>query len=165
MGITLPGEVSYLLNMLGFMWPNTDEGKLFDKGGDWTKFATDASASHSDADSGAQHVMTQNQGRGVEAFRKSVYDGEDPVQSVAQNMSAGSAGVGACMFVMAGVVIALKIVVVVQLVLLAIQIATAIAAAVPTAGTSLTYIPIAKLIAKYAIEFAINFTVTKLMGG
>lgn len=164
MGITLPGEVSYLLNLLGFMWPNTDESQLFDKGGQWQSFANDAAGTKNTADSGIQRVLTGNQGSAMEAFRKSVGDGEDPVQDVAQKLSAGSAGVGACMYVMAGVIIALKVVVVVQLVALAIQIASAIAAAVPTAGVSMTWIPIAKIIAKLAIEVAINLAMENLMG-
>ncbi|MFX4273202.1 hypothetical protein ACQBAR_00185 [Propionibacteriaceae bacterium Y1685] len=164
MGITLPGEVSYLLNMLGFMWPNTDEGDLFSKGGEWQSFASDASGTKAGADEGIQHVLSANKGSAMEAFRKAVGEGEDPVQDVAQKLSAGSAGVGACMYVMAGVVIALKIVVVVQLVALAIQIASAIAAAVPTFGASMSWIPIAKIIAKLAIEAAINLAMEHLMG-
>lgn len=165
MGVTLPGEVSWLLNQLGFDWPNTDEGDIFAKGGDWQSFAGSAAQTASGSGDALAQVMGGNVGEAVDAFRRSMTEGEDPVQQVATSMAAGSAGVGACLYAMAGVVIALKVAVVVQLVILAAEIASAIAAAVPSAGTSLTLIPLFKIAAKLAIEFAINMVINQLMGG
>ncbi|MVA76759.1 hypothetical protein GC722_12100 [Auraticoccus sp. F435] len=164
MGVVLPGEVSYLLNMLGFTWPNVDEAQVFEKGGEWQAFASGADATARSARSGVEAVLAENQGPAMTAFRKAVAEGEDPVQSVVQDLSAGSSVVGASMYVMAGVVIALKVTVVVQLVVLAVQIASAIAAAVPTFGSSLTLIPLFKIAAKLAIELAINLALEQLMG-
>lgn len=164
MGVVLPGEVSYLLNMLGFTWPNTDEGEVFEKGGGWQQFAGEASTDRQAAQSGVDAVTAANQGPAMDAFRTAVSEGEDPVQSVVQQLAQGSAVVGASMYVMAGVIIALKIAVVVQLVVLAVQIASAIAAAAPTFGGSLTLIPLFKIAAKLAIELAINLAMEQLMG-
>ncbi|MFW6600488.1 hypothetical protein ACQBAU_00170 [Propionibacteriaceae bacterium Y2011] len=164
MGIVLPGEVAHLLNMLGFSWPNTDESDVFSKGSEWLSFAQTAAGSAQQAESAAQHVLGTNEGPAMEAFSTAFSSGEDSVQQVVQQISSGSSIVGGCMMVMAGVIIALKIVVITQLVLLAIQIASAIAAAVPTCGASLGWIPVAKIIAGRVIEFAINFALEKLMG-
>lgn len=163
MGITLPGEVSYLLNQLGYDWPNTDEEQVFTKGKDWLDFGNDANSTSSDADGAAQQVLAKNEGNAMEAFQQSFYAEEDSVQDVAKKIASGSSIVGGCMMVMAGVIIALKVVVVVQLIAAAIQIASAIAAAVPTFGASLGWIPVAKMIASKAIEFAINIALDKLM--
>lgn len=165
MGIVLPGEVSYLLEMLGFMWPNTDEEQTFAKGRDWQDFATKGAATTTDAGSGIQQVLSANEGEAMRAFRESAEGGEDPVQSVAQSMTAGSAGVGGAMYVMSGIIVALKITTVIQLVVLAAQIASAIAAAIPSAGTSMTLIPLFKIAARLAIEVAMNLAITALMGG
>lgn len=165
MGIVLPGEVSYLLEMLGFMWPNTDEEQTWSKGGEWQNFATAGAATTGEAGAGIQHVLSANEGEAMRAFRESAEGGDDPVQTVAQQMSAGSAGVGGAMYVMSGILVALKVATVIQLVALAIQIASAIAAAVPTAGASTTLIPLFKIAARLAIEVAMNVAITALMGG
>lgn len=62
-------------------------------------------------------------------------------------------------------IIALKIVFVVNLTIFAIEVASAIAAAIPTAGASMSLIPIAEIIAQRAIQFGINMGIEKLMGG
>lgn len=165
MGIVLPGEVAYLLEMLGFLWVNTDEEQTFSKGQDWQNFATSGAQCTGEADGGINHVLSANMGTAMDAFKESTSGGEDPVQTVARDMSTGSAGVGACMYVMSGIIVALKIATVVQLVLLAMEIASAIAAAVPTAGASMSLIPLFKIAARLAIEMAMNIAMTALMGG
>lgn len=165
MGVTLPNDVAYLLEMLGFMWVNTDEEQTFSKGQDWQNFANAGAGKTGEAGHGIQHVLSSNDGDAMRAFRESVEGGEDPVQTVARDMSAGSAGVGGAMYTMSGIIVALKITTVVQLVVLAVQIASAIAAAVPTAGTSMTLIPLFKIAARLAIEAAMNVTIDALMGG
>ena len=70
---------------------------------------------------------------------------------------------GIC-YLIAGAIISLKIVVIIQLVQFAITVTEAIAAAVPTAGASMSLIPIAKIAAQKAIEFALNMAVEKLLG-
>jgi hypothetical protein len=67
--------------------------------------------------------------------------------------------------VAAGVVLALKISVIVQLVMLAIQIAQAIATAVVTFGASLLEIPIFKMITSMILDQLLGFAMQALLNG
>ena len=163
MAVMLPGEVSHLLNLLGFEWPEVNEDKMFDWGGRWVSFCNEVQGPRGGADEGARTALLENRDAGMEAFKKQFYEAKDNVMEVVTDLGAASGIIGGCLFVIGGLVIALKVVVVVQLVALAIQIASAIAAAVPTAGASMAWIPVAKLIAGRAIQFAINLTIEKLL--
>lgn len=163
MAVMLPGEVSHLLNLLGFEWPEVNEDKMFDWGGRWVAFCNEVQGPRGGADQGARTALLENRDAGMEAFQKQFYQAKDNVMEVVTDLGSASGIIGGCLFVIGGLVIALKVLVVVQLVALAIQIASAIAAAVPTCGASLGWIPVAKLIAGRAIQFAINFTLEKLL--
>jgi hypothetical protein len=67
--------------------------------------------------------------------------------------------------VCAGVVVALKIAVVVQLAMLAVEIAQAIATAVPTAGASLLEIPIFKKITDILLDQALDLAINSVLNG
>lgn len=165
MAVMLPGEVSHLLNLLGFEWPEVNEDKMFQYGGRWMQFSGEIAGSHTDAGAGARTALLENRDQGMEAFSRAFHDGKDSVMQVVGDLRPASGIVGGSLFVIAGLVIALKVVVVVQLVLLAIEIAEAIAAAVPTFGASMSLIPLMELITQRAIAFAINFALEKLLGG
>lgn len=164
MAVMLPGEVSYLLNMLGFEWPEGNEDRVFDFAGDWMSFAGAIGQETSVADQAGGHVLEHNSGPAMDAFRASLDRPEGPLE-VAGKLAQASNVVGGCLLFMGGLIIALKIAFVVNLVALAIQIAQAVAAAAVTFGASLAWIPIAREICRRLIEFAINLMVEKLMAG
>lgn len=164
MAVMLPGEVSYLLNMLGFEWPEGNEDKVFEWAGDWSEFAGKIQRVVGEADGAARIALERNQGEAMTAFREAYQDLEG-VQSVARDLALAGNITGACLVLVAGAIIALKIAFVVNLVSLAIQIASAVSAAAVTFGASLAWIPVAREICRRLITLAINLALEKLLGG
>ncbi|GGP51830.1 WXG100-like domain-containing protein [Saccharothrix coeruleofusca] len=161
-GMMLPPELSGLLNTLGFNWPESDEGKLFDLGGLWSGFADRLAPAAAEADGRAQQVLSTNSGAAVEGFKAFWTDGEAPKQNLDDGATASSL-VGTGLYVCAGVVVALKIAFVVQLGMLAVQIAQAIATAVPTFGASLLEIPIFKEITSLLLDQAVDLAISQVL--
>ena len=164
MAIMLPGEVSYLLNMIGFEWPEGNEDKIFEWSGRWMSYAGEVDGSSELAKKAASHALENNVGKAMEAFN-TMFNESEGVADIAQKLGTAGYVIGGCLIAIGVAVIALKIAFVVNLISLAIQIAEAVAAAAVTFGASLAWIPIAREICKRLIEFAINFAVNKLMGG
>jgi hypothetical protein len=73
--------------------------------------------------------------------------------------------IGVGLMVCAGIVLALKINVIIQLIQLAIEIASAIAEAAATFGASLAEIPIFKMITSMIIDQLINLAMTAIVNG
>lgn len=163
MAVMLPGELAHFLQLLGFEWPEGNEDKAFAYGGAWLGMAGELANSAGSAGQAAGEVATTNHGIGIDAFRRAMDDREGPTRTAGDMALGVSVGGGIC-YLIAGAIIALKIAVIIQLVQFAITVAQAIAAAVPTAGASMSIIPIAKIIAQKAIEFAINLAIEKLLG-
>lgn len=164
MAIMLPSEVSYLLNMVGFEWPEGNEDKIFEWASDWMAYASEVDGSTRQVDNAAGHALQHNMGKAMDAFSADLSRG-DGIAEVAHKLGTAGNVLGGCLIVVAAAVIALKIAFVVNLVALAIQIAEAVAAAVATFGASLAWIPIAREIARRLIELAINLALNALMGG
>ncbi|HEY9473403.1 MAG TPA: hypothetical protein VIS06_06055 [Mycobacteriales bacterium] len=158
MGIELPGELADLLNELGYIWPKVDEEKLFQLGQHWIEFGSALRDTAQDATTIATAVWTDNTGQAIEAFRAS-WDDHDSPMSVLRDSMVAAPVIGACLFICAAVVLALKINVIVQLTILAIEIIQAIATAVVSFGASLLELPVFKKLA----DLAINFIITKAM--
>lgn len=150
--------------MLGYNWPEGDEEKLFRMGQSWVGFSGDFIAPLGDVDSHAQRVWTENQGGGIDAFRN-VWSGSDSPKTNLEDGSTAATMIGAGLFVCAGIVLALKINIIVQLISLAIEIAQAIATAVVTFGASLAEIPIFKEITSLIIDQLINLALEAILGG
>ncbi|WUU88091.1 hypothetical protein OHA34_26945 [Spirillospora sp. NBC_01491] len=163
MGMQLPGELIGLLGMLGYTWPEADETKLFEIGSTWLEFAGTVQGVASEAGSAAQQVWSGNQGQDIDAFRKA-WGEDDAPAGILQDAGTGAMAVGACFFVCAAIVLALKIQVIVQLVMLAIEIAQAVATAVVTFGASLAEIPIFKEITGMIIDLLIDQAIGALLG-
>lgn len=163
MGLQLPGELISLLGMLGYTWPEADETKLFELGSTWSSFAGRLNDIADSANAAAHRVLSENTGKEFEAFRADWSGEESAVQNL-QTAARSCLATGIGLFVAAGIVLALKINVIVQLVLLAIQIAQAIAAAPATFGASLGWVPIAKQIAGFIIEMLIDQAIGALLG-
>lgn len=164
MGLQLPGELRGLLSMLGFNWPAADEEKLFEMAQTWMNQANTIRSHVDDATNAAAQVWKGNTADTVAAFQAAWEAADSPAERL-KLAATGAQIIGAGLMVIAGVVLALKIAVIAQLVACAIQIAAAIAAAAATFGASLAQIPIAKMLAKYAIDIAIDKAVTAVLNG
>ena len=164
MAIMLPGEVSYLLNMLGFEWPEGNEDRIFDYATRWMTYAGEVGSANQLAGQAKPHALTNNSGPAMTAFQQA-FDEAEGVRDVAEKLALAGTLTGGCLLLVGVAVIALKIAFVVNLVLLAIQIAEAVAAAAATFGASLAWIPIAKEIARRLLELALNLAIEELMGG
>ncbi|MEU5876586.1 hypothetical protein [Spirillospora sp. NPDC047279] len=163
MGLQLPGELIGLLGMLGYTWPEADESKLFELGGAWMAYGGTVQGIVADADTAAQQVWSGNKGEDIDAF-KEAWSGEDAPTEMLRTAATSSMVVGGVFFLCAGVVLALKINVIVQLVILAIQIAQAIATAAVTFGASLLEIPIFKEITGMIIDVLVDQAIGALLG-
>jgi hypothetical protein len=164
MGLTLPGELVSLLQMLGYNWPESDETRLFQLAGEWTGMADRISGSVEQLNAAARTILDNNKGDSIAAFASEWEDGESAPRNIADTgQPANVIGIG--LMVAAGVVLALKIQVIVQLVLLAIQIAQAIATAVATFGASLLEIPIFKIITGIIIDQLIGMAIDAVLNG
>jgi hypothetical protein len=164
MGLQLPGELISLLSMLGYTWPEADETKLFEMGNAWIGFASSQSGPLGEADGHAQRVWMDNRGEDIDAFRN-VWAKDDSAKANLEDFTTAANIIGAGMMVCAGIVLALKINVMVQLTILAIQIAQAIATAVATFGASLAEIPIFKMITQLIIDQLIGMALEAILNG
>ncbi|GIF66124.1 hypothetical protein Ais01nite_41590 [Asanoa ishikariensis] len=164
MGLQLPGELTGLLAMLGYTWPEADEQKLFEMAQSWVTFGGGLPADLAAAHAYAQQVWTNNEGQAVQAFQAAW---SDPESFSANLDDAGVAStiVGAALMACAGIVLALKINVIVQLIMLAIQIAQAIATAAVTFGASLLEIPIFKEITGLILDQLIDLALQAVLNG
>ncbi|MET7832566.1 hypothetical protein ABZS44_07020 [Micromonospora sediminicola] len=163
MGIQLPKELAVLLNELGYLWPESDEERLFELAQAWIAFGAEADAVAVDASGAVAGLLAANEGAALEAFQRQWTDG-DSAPAVLQELGFGARAVGAALLVCAMVVLALKINVIVQLTLLAISIAQAIATAGPTFGASLLEIPIFKKLVDIAIDILIGQALEAILG-
>lgn len=163
MGLVLPAQLAGLLEELGYMWPNTDEVKLFQMGQAWMEHGGKVSTVVQQAEQAVQTALSANRGQGVEAFQAK-WNAEDSAHQVAQDGVTGARVIGAALLACAAIVIALKITVIIQLTILLIQIIQAIAASVATFGASLAWIPVAKKLADMAINFAISRAMEAILG-
>ncbi|WP_328470039.1 hypothetical protein OHA21_03470 [Actinoplanes sp. NBC_00393] len=163
MSIQLPGELAKLLNELGYSWPESDEDQLMSLGQEWTRLATLIDDLHQDATAIARQVANDHTAKSIEAFLNS-WQADDSGAAVLARGSAGATAVAGGLTVCAGVVLALKINVIVQLTLLAAQIIQAIATAAPTLGASLLEIPVFKQLTNVAINFLVNQATEAVLG-
>ncbi|GAA2441752.1 hypothetical protein GCM10010191_67520 [Actinomadura vinacea] len=164
MGLQLPPELAGWLGVLGFTWPEADETKLFELGNTWTGFASTLQTAGDEADALVQQVWTENKGADFEALQQAWADPDAAVANLrTASRSCLAAGIG--LFIAALVVLALKIMVIVQLIILVIQIAQAIATAIATFGASLLQIPIFKMITKVIVDILVDQAVGALLGG
>ena len=71
MSIMLPDELVWVLDLLGYDWPNLDEDKLFACAQAWRDFANDIAEAESDGSSAANAVVSANSGEAIEKFSES----------------------------------------------------------------------------------------------
>jgi hypothetical protein len=164
MGIEIPGELANLLNELGYTWPKADETQLLDMGREWMSWGDKLRPIVQDARQVANQVTSTNKGNAVEAFGKAWEKSSAAAHTLDQG-SMGATAIGGALLVCAGIVVALKINVIVQLTTLLIEIIQAIASAAVTFGASLLEIPVFKKITDMAVNFLINKAMEVVLGG
>jgi hypothetical protein len=165
MGLDLPPEVAGLFSAItGSTWPESDEESLFRLAGEWTSMADQLDPLIEQLNLAAATLPENNSGADIDAFQAR-WDGEE---AAARNLAeAGNPSnvINIGLTVGAGLVLALKIQIIVQLVILAIQIAQAIAFAAVTFGASLAQIPIFKKIVGTIIEQLMDMAITRILNG
>jgi hypothetical protein len=161
--MTLPGELERLLNDLGFNWPEIDEERLFELGGSWTAYGSHLEQISGDAERAAQEVWSGNSGPAIEAFKARWEHEQSPAQILKKGATAAHA-LGAILMVCAGIVLALKINVIVQLTILLMEVIEAIATAPETFGASLLEIPVFKEIQQKIVNAIINEAIMAILG-
>ena len=163
MAVMLPPELSKFLNYCGFEWPEGNEDRVFEWGGLWQSYGSQIDGVNQTADGAAQHVIHANEGSAVEAFRRSVTE-ENSIGDVGNNLAVAGTVTGGCLHLIGAAIIALKIVFVVNLTIFAIQLASAIAAAIPTAGASMSVVPLLQIALSRAIQLGISVAIEALLG-
>jgi hypothetical protein len=163
-GMQLPSELRSFLSMIGYDWPEPDEEKLFDLGNTWTDLADQVTGAIDKLESAAKTVIDNNIGAEIDAFKSEWEDGESAVRNI-QDLGEPSNIISIGLMIAAGVVLALKLQMIVQLVTLAIQIAQAIATAAVTFGASLLEIPIFKMITSMLVEQIIDMALEAVLNG
>jgi hypothetical protein len=163
-GLQLPGELVSLLGELGFTWPEADEEKLVELGSAWLDFGAGLAAPLGQAGSGAQQVWSGNEGSAIASFQQAWTESDSPASNLDDAVTAATM-VGAGLMVCAGIVLALKINVIIQLTMLAMEIIEAIATAAPTFGASLLEVPIFKEITQLLIDQLLNLAIDAVLGG
>jgi hypothetical protein len=164
MGLQLPAELTSVLGMLGFTWPEADEEQLFTLAQTWMDASGAIGAHVADADGAAGLVWQGNYGDTITAFQDAWHAEDSPTKRLA-SAATGAQVIGAGLMVCAGIVLALKINVIVQLTILAIQIAQAVATAVATFGASLLEIPIFKVLTQLVLDQLLGFAIESVLNG
>ncbi|GAA1692980.1 hypothetical protein GCM10009830_45930 [Glycomyces endophyticus] len=162
MAIMLPSELSGLLGILGFDWPQSNEDNLMTFGEAWMQFGDDLSGLGGEANENAASAWTDQIGQDIEAF-KTWWESEDGPAHILDNGSVGAMIAGVGLIICSVIVLVLKIMVIVQLVILAVQIAIAIAQAAVTFGASLLQVPVFQQIARTVVGNLMQEAVFKLL--
>ncbi|MGW7492241.1 WXG100-like domain-containing protein [Streptomyces sp. NPDC054786] len=139
MSLTLPSEVAWVLDLLGYNWPDADEDKLLECAQTWRNFAESVNQASSSGSSAANEVTSANTGEAVEGFTNewgSFSGGGDSGDNYLRDAAAAAEVIALAFDAAAIAVLAGKIAVIVQLVMLAAEIIAAQAAAPFTLGLS-----------------------------
>ena len=166
MSITLPADLAWALNQLGFGWPDSDEDKLDQMGQAWRNFATTLNGLIADAERHAQMVWTDNKGEAIAAFQESWAGPQAPMANLRDGAEA-AAMIGASLSASAAIVVALKLKIIAEVAMFARVCAIAAAAAKTpwTAVGAVAAVVIARIAAQMAIEAAINLALEALLNG
>ncbi|GIF78441.1 WXG100-like domain-containing protein [Asanoa siamensis] len=164
MGLQLPGELTSLLATLGYTWPEADETKLFELGQTWLRFGGAMPGDLQAAHAYARQVWTTNTGEAIEAFERA-WSHPESFSTNLDDAGVAASIVGAALIACAGIVVALKSNIIIQLVLLAIQIIQAIAAAAITFGASLLAIPAFKQLTGLFLNQLTNLATQAVLNG
>ena len=164
MSMTLPSDLVWALDHLGFSWPDSDEDKLNAMGQAWTTFAGTLNGLIAEAQQHAQGVWTTNSGYAIGEFQESWLGREAPIANMREGAEA-AAMIGAGLSAAAQIVVALKLKVIAEVAMFARVCAIAVMAAKTpwTAAGALAAVVIARIAATMAIEAAINLAIQMLL--
>ncbi|MFH8408068.1 PE-PGRS family protein [Streptomyces sp. NPDC018019] len=136
MALTLPGEVVWVLDLLGYSWPEADEDRLMECGRAWLEFAAQVGRTDGRGGSAVREVVAGNSGEAVSRFSKTWEGFSDGPGSCLPDAQIAANVIGIAFEVAAAAVLAAKAEVIVQLVVLAVELIAAQAAAPFTLGLS-----------------------------
>ncbi|MDT0458246.1 PE-PGRS family protein [Streptomyces sp. DSM 41527] len=139
MSLTLPSEVAWVLDLLGYNWPDADEDKLHECARTWRNFAEAVNRASTKGSSAAGEVVSANSGEAIEGFSHewgSFSGGGDSGDHYLRDAAAAAEVIAVAFDAAALAVLAGKIAVIVQLVMLATELIAAQAAAPFTLGLS-----------------------------
>jgi hypothetical protein len=139
--LTLPDELTMLTGELGARWPRTDEVRLLELARAWIRHGAALGPLAAEAETAVHATVAAAPSEATDEL--AAYWGRERSAGAAlASTVTGAPVVGAAVAVCAGVVLALKVNIVVQLTVLAVQIHQAVVAAPTTCGVSLTAIPV-----------------------
>lgn len=138
MDIKLPNELDWLLDILGFQWPNIDIDTMIDAAQEWTDFGAAVQEFAQTGNAAASKVTAANSGDAVDAFVEEWGKfGDGGLGFGYLELISEAAGLLAGLLELCAMIIAaMKIAIIVQLIDLAIEFAVAQASAVATLGAS-----------------------------
>jgi len=161
MALTLPGELVWVLDLLGFEWPRLDEDAINQAAQIMRQFEEDLNAAIDAADANVQDAYASVTG----SFARAHADAWDEERSGSLRQLSeliGPAATGVDLF--ADAVVALKLKVIAELVITAAQIAVAIASAFVTFGAGAAVQAAILVARKKAIDIVTDMMVDAAVG-
>ncbi|MGI5458456.1 PE-PGRS family protein [Streptomyces sp. CA-249302] len=138
MSLTLPGELVWVLDLLGYSWPEADEEALHEVAETWRSFGKTLGQIEANGQGFAGAVVAHNSGEAVDGFTKAwgAYTGTNGEDSYLPDAKTACEVIALAFDGAAIAVLTAKIAVIVQLIALAVEIIAAQAAAPFTFGLS-----------------------------
>lgn len=138
MSLTLPGELVWVLDLLGYNWPEADEEALHQVAETWRSFGAELEKIEMQGEGFARTVVSCNFGSAVEGFSKDwgAYTGSNGEDRYLPDAKTACEVIALAFDVAAIAVLTAKLAVIAQLIALAIEIMAAQAAAPFTFGLS-----------------------------
>jgi hypothetical protein len=163
-GVTLPSEVTWVLDLIGVEWPNIDEDELRSAADQLRELGSELSSNNGDAKSEIEEMLGVNSAESLQIFEalwKKLADGH--LQQLGEGMDMLATGLD----IAAVVIVAMKLAAIVQLVILAAELIADQAAAIETLGASealaVAQTEFTEQIVKQAIEQAIQTVEQQLL--
>jgi hypothetical protein len=165
MSVMLPGWAIPPLSWIGLHWPDIDEDQLFDIAENWGSTAQANFDILQRATAAAQNVIQMDHldvdDQAIDEFQQWFYGPDGPAERL-KGDSTGADLLRLCCYVMAIIVIALKIYFVYALISLIIEVANAIAASPFTFGAATASIPAFIAFTRALVEAAIHAAVSAI---
>ena len=164
MGVTLPPEVTWVLDLIGVEWPNIDEDELRSAADQLRQLGSELSSNNGEAKSDIEEMLGVNSAESLQIFEalwKKLADGH--LQQLGEGMDLLATGLD----IAAVVIMGMKLAAIGQLVLLAAELIADQAAAIETLGASealaAAQTEITEQIVKQAIKEAIQTVEQQLL--
>jgi hypothetical protein len=136
MSLMLPGEVAWILDMLGYDWPEADESRIMDAASAWRTFAAEVARLEARGAATAGQVVSANSGDAVDGFAEAWRRFSDGGDGYLSDVRQTAEVIAIVLDAVAVEVMVVKAMVIAQLVALAFEFAAAQAAAPLTFGLS-----------------------------